>query len=264
MFTINEPPKEFEPLNDRCRELVIQILENIQTPSETFKLRSGNSLYDLGEEKKFVYVLKEGTLAYVLNDRTLFYFQEGDIIGFEKELDIFTPHILSDFATVLERFPAQQFIDEVHASATLTALWQEFLGRYIAALYVVARSLFKDAQTVLPEVRNYSEGSVILEQGTIGDEVFTMADGSASVTSNDKKIGEIHTDQVFGLIGALTETPRAASVIAETDCLVLVMKKKDYLELMLSRPSVMQNILTDMAETLVQEGKQLAGAWLKL
>ena len=264
MFTIVEPPKEFEPLNERCRQLVVQILDEIKTPAETFKLRSGVPLYTEGEEKQYVYVLKEGTLGYVLNDRTLFHFQEGDMIGFEREIDIFTPKLLSDFATVLDRYPAKEFLEEIHSSALLRVLWQEFLGRYIAALYVVARSLFKESETVLPEVRNYPEGATIITSGSIGDEVFTMADGIASVIQNDSKVASIHSDQVFGLISALTQTKRPASVIADTDCLVLVMNKKDYLELMLSRPMVMQNILSDMAETLVNEEKQLAGAWLKL
>jgi CRP-like cAMP-binding protein len=264
MFTITEPPREFDPLNERCRALVAAILERISIPAETIKLRSGNNLYEASAEKKYIYVLREGTLSYSINDRTLFYFQEGDMLGFEQELDVFTPRLVSDFATILERYPLDAFLKEVRASNDLAGLWQEFLGRYIALLYVVARSLFKEAEPVLPEVRNYAAGATIIEADSLGDEVFTLADGVAVVMREQQEVGSINSDEVFGLTSALTETPRPASVVATTDCLVLVMKKQDYLELILSRPSVMQRILLDMSQTIVDGQKQLAGAWLKL
>ena len=264
MFTIVEPPKEFATLNDRCRDLVVEIIANLDITAESFKLRSDTPLYDEGQSKKYVYVVREGNLAYTLNQRTLFYFQEGDLIGFERELDVFTPHIVSDFATILDRYPVEDFLKSVHRSTAIATLWQEFLGRYIAALYVVARSLFKDAEPILPEVRSYPEGSVIIEQGTTGDEIFTMADGLGSITKDGTQFGSISSDEIFGLYGSLTNTPRIASVIAETDCLVLVMKKKSYLELLLTRPKVLDAVLLDMAHVVVQGERQLAGMTLKL
>lgn len=264
MFTIVEPPKEFEPLNERCRQIVQLILEKIQTKPETFKLRSSTPLYADQAEKEFIYVVKEGNLSYSFKERTLFYFQEGDIIGFECELDIFHPTISSDFAVVLDKYPMREFLKQIHSDPGLSQLWQEFLGRYIAALYVVARSLFKDAETVIPEVRNYSPGDVILAEGAHVKEIFTMADGYAYIQRGGENLDTISMDEIFGLYSALTETPSQGSVVAKTDCLILAMTKEQYLELIMSRPQVVKTILNDMARTVVKSQNQLAGTSLKL
>lgn len=264
MFTIVDPPAEFDFLNTRCRELVALVLERIGVPGETFKLRSSTPLYQGGEEKKYIYLLKEGNLSYNYKERTLFYFQEGDLLGFERELDIFTPTITSDFATILERFPSEDFIRAVHSDQELTVQWQEFLGRYIAALYVVARSLFKDTEPVLPEVRNYSEGAIILTQGDIGTEIFTMADGYADIMLDGTKVGTVLPDNVFGLFSAFTSSPAQASVVASTDCLILSLSKDAYVDLILSRPQVVKDLMKDMASLVVEGQKQLAGSTLKL
>lgn len=264
MFTIVEPPAEFQSLNERCQELITLIMDKMSVTAETFKLRSSTPLYLEGDSKKYIYRLKEGTLAYTYRERTLFYFQEGDLLGFEREIDIFTPTISSDFATVLERYPLDNFIQFVHSEPELSSAWQEFLGRYIAALYVVARSLFKDAEPVLPEVRNYSEGSVMLEQGKVATEIFTMADGLADIIRDGQKIGSVDTDTVLGLFSAFTGTPALATVIASTDCLVLSLSKDSYIELILSRPQVVKDLINNMAYLIVSGDKQLAGSILKL
>jgi CRP/FNR family cyclic AMP-dependent transcriptional regulator len=264
MFTIVEPPSEFEPLNRRCGELLAEILSLVTIKPETFKLRSSTPLYSTDQSKDYFYIVREGNLAYTLRDRTLFYFQEGDCIGFEKELDVYTPIISSDFAVVLDRYSQKAFLDQVHSEPRLQILWQEFLGRYIAALYVVARSLFKDSETVVPEVRSYNQGDIIIEQGSKSDEVLTLADGIAEITKNGQKVGQLSSDDVFGVLSALTNTSRDATVIATTDCLVLSMDSKSYLELLSARPQLVHTLLTDMANTIVNSQNQLAGALIKL
>ena len=113
-------------------------------------------------------------------------------------------------------------------------------------------------------MRNYLEGSVILKQGEIAKEVFTMADGFADIMVDDRKIGSIMTDTVFGLLSAFTETPSIASVIASSDCLVLSLSKDSYIELILSRPQVVKDLIKNMAHLIVSGDKQLAGNTLKL
>ncbi len=264
MYTIVEPPKDFEPLNQRCKELVVEIMERVDLTPETIKLRSSTPLYQPGDAKEYIYVVREGNLAYTYRDRTLFFFQEGDIIGFEREVDVFTPTILSDFATILDRYPVADFLAAVHKDNQTTALWQEFLGRYIAALYVVARSLFKDSEPVLPEVRSYPEGTTIIEQDSMSQDVFTMADGEARIVQDGATVGIVNTDEIFGALAAFSGTPRVASVVATTDCLVLVLPKDSFIELIMSRPTVVKRMLEDMASTMVNANQQLGGLSMKL
>lgn len=247
MFTIYDPPKDFEELNERCRELVEELWLGVSDRSETFKLRASTSLYEADSNKEFVYRVKEGNLAYIYRDRTLFYFQEGDLIGFERELDLFKPTVTSDFATVLERCKYADFLGTIHSSPANISKWQEFLGRYIAAIYSVARAMFKDAEPVLPEVRCFPEGSEIFSDGDPSKEIYTLADGRAKIWKDGEVCGVIDADQVFGLSGAFSGTPRNASVVADCDCLILALPRDGFLELLMTRPDTVRKLLSELA-----------------
>jgi CRP-like cAMP-binding protein len=240
------------------------MLENCPIQPESFKLRSSVPLYSDQKSKDYFYVVREGNLAYTLRDRTLFYFQEGDCIGFERELDVFTPVITSDFAVLLDRYPQSEFLEYVQSDTKIQLLWHEYIGRYIAALYVVARSLFKDSDNIVPEVRNYSPGEVILKQGEIKDEVLTLADGVAELSRDGETIGQVFSDEVIGFISSLSNSEKSASLIAVTDCLVLAMNSSSYLELLATRPSLARSIVQDFAENINKSSNQLAGNIVKL
>lgn len=264
MYTTNDAPSEFEALSYRCRELLEEIISQLPLVPESFKLRSEVPLFSIAQPGEHVYVLKEGNLAFAVKGRTLFYYQEGDLIGFEHGMNYLAPAISSEFATVLERYPTSQFFDSVEADENLRPLWREFFGTYLSAVYVMLRNQFKDQEPVVPEVRSYPQGTIIIEQGSMSTEVYTMADGSANVEVDGVTVGKINTDEIFGAFAAFTDTARIATVIAETDCLVLALPKDSFLDLITSRPTVVQKMVHDMAKTIVSMNKQIVSQSMKL
>lgn len=264
MYTVNDAPSDFETLSFRCRELLEEIVAALPLTPETFKLRSETPLFSTSDPGQYVYILKEGNLAFSVKERTLFYYQEGDLIGFEHGMNYLGPLISSEFATVLDRYPTNQFFEAVEGDFKLRTLWREFFGTYLSAVYVMLRSQFKDQEPVVPEVRSYPQGTVIIEQGSTSTEVYTMADGSANVEVDGVKVGSIITDEIFGAFAAFTDTARIATVVAETDCLVLALPKDSFLELITSRPAVVKKMVQDMAKTIVSMNKQIVSTSMKL
>lgn len=264
MYTVVEPPLDFDTLNTRSKEHLQELLDRLTTPSNTFKLKSNIPLFQPGQVKDKIYIVKDGNLGYHYKNRTLFFYQDGDLIGLERDLDVLDAVVSSEFATVLIEYDANAFFAEINANPELSAMWREYLGRHIATLYAMTRSLFKDQEPVLPEVRSYEAGAEIIKEGSISTEVFTIADGIARIIKDGQPVGEVGADETFGALAAFTNTPRAASVIAVTDCLVLALPKDSFIELIVSRPQAVRRLMEDLATTIVNSGAAAVGGRIKL
>ena len=70
-------------------------------------------------------------------------------------------------------------------------------------------------------VFNVSSGKVIVAEGEIDDSFFILLSGKAAVRKGDKSIAVIQRGECFGEMSYLSGQSRAASVVAETDCIFL-------------------------------------------
>jgi serine/threonine-protein kinase len=66
-----------------------------------------------------------------------------------------------------------------------------------------------------------SSGRVIVAEGEIDDSFFILLSGKASVRKGDKSIAMIQRGECFGEMSYLSGQSRAATVVAETDCIIL-------------------------------------------
>jgi CRP/FNR family cyclic AMP-dependent transcriptional regulator len=110
---------------------------------------------------------------------------------------------------------------------------------------------------LLPEFRHYQKDKVIIQEDTEGDEVFTLLSGTAKVMSNNKEVGEIKKDEIFGAIAALTQTKRTATIIATSDCDTLVAKSENFRSLLSTRPDIVQKLIQDMARTIISSNERI-------
>lgn len=85
--------------------------------------------------------------------------------------------------------------------------------------------------------RPVAAGEAVVRQGEPADRFYVITKGSFSVSQEDPETGEhrqirtLGPDQVFGELGLLNESPRSASVTAESDGVVLAMEARDFLAL---------------------------------
>jgi CRP-like cAMP-binding protein len=102
-------------------------------------------------------------------------------------------------------------------------------------------SLSDDAVKVLSErikPVNFPAGSVIVEEGTVGDAFYFVKEGHLEVTTRAQsgphaKLAVIGREQGFGEMALLTGSIRSSSVTAITDVTLLVLQKKDFEEIVL-------------------------------
>jgi len=93
-------------------------------------------------------------------------------------------------------------------------------------------------------------GTWLTEEGTIGREFFFIVDGHASVRRRGRKVAHLSPGDYFGELALLDRKPRSATVVAETDMLLLNMTQREFWTLLEDVPPLARKLLSAMAERL--------------
>lgn len=121
------------------------------------------------------------------------------------------------------------------------------------------------------QCRRFSAGQTILEEGDCSGGLYLMKEGSARVIGNveldeHRKIRpgifELAQGSLFGEISLFDQEPRSASVIAATDCQVIVIDRRPLLDFMEAHPEIgyplLKEIMTSLVTRLRMANKRLA------
>jgi CRP-like cAMP-binding protein len=93
-------------------------------------------------------------------------------------------------------------------------------------------------------------GTVIVEQGTVGDRFYVIAEGLAWVSVDGAKVASIHPGSFFGEMSLLDQGPWSATVTAELPSRLLVLDSRSFAALVKDNPSVALKIMRGLAERL--------------
>lgn len=130
-------------------------------------------------------------------------------------------------------------------------LWCQFQASLAAWFFASFAELKICSAPPLPKYRHYSRGETIILEGDIGEEVFILTNGAASVQVRGSTVGQINKDEVFGALGALTNRgKRTATVVATepSDCMVFA--RDEFRDLLRANPKLMEKLFVDMARAL--------------
>ena len=86
-------------------------------------------------------------------------------------------------------------------------------------------------------------GNVLAEQGKIGWEFIFIVEGKARVEKNGKVIRQLSGGDFLGEVSLIDGEPRTATVIAETDMILLVVNKTSFDHLLDKVPGLQRKIL---------------------
>jgi len=92
-------------------------------------------------------------------------------------------------------------------------------------------------------------GTVIVEQGSIGDRFFVLAEGLAHVHVDGYKAASISAGSFFGEMALIEHEVRSATVTAELPCRLLVIDERDF-PTVRAVPSVSDKVMKAMSERL--------------
>ena len=84
----------------------------------------------------------------------------------------------------------------------------------------------------LMSMTSIKAGREFIKQGAAANQAFIVTSGEASVWRNGKLIATVGPGAVIGEMGLLAETPRSATVKAETDMTVEVLTRGEFSSLL--------------------------------
>jgi cAMP-dependent protein kinase regulator len=104
--------------------------------------------------------------------------------------------------------------------------------------------------------RAFSAGEEITKEGEVSVGFYVIEEGRASVTMNDQLVGELGPGDHFGEISLIAETPRAATVMAETDMRCQGMTSWDFRKLVESNGEIAWAILAATARLVYENAER--------
>ncbi len=263
MRPVNDISDKFERVQAYSRGVLNDLLRHFTPCNENITLPATSKLYKNTESQRLFYVLKEGVVTYVRDGRGLLCFEEGDLLGLESLSEQLMADekgcLTTDFAVIADAYDVDAMFETMAADITLLKKWTSYLVLQSSLLSIVLAELNKGNPMFTPEMMHFTEGQTVVRQGNLGAEVFSLLEGTLDVIVDEVKVGEILADEIFGVIGALTNTPRSATVVAREDCLIISMQKDKFIDLMITRPQTVLKLIEDMARAINSLNHKVVG-----
>lgn len=126
-------------------------------------------------------------------------------------------HLKNVFAAPL------QFADDFKAPVfAKTPAEQEFIVRALKKNFVFSNLTVRETEILVDafERQEVKTDDFIIQQGDEGDFFYVLLRGDCQFIVNNRVVGKASRGQTFGELALLYKSPRAASVKAETDCVL--------------------------------------------
>ena len=248
MYHNYEIPEQCIALWKTCHSLVPDLLKDCPETAKDLIITSSKPI---NPKTKSLYLIKSGTINETYEGQLINIFEEGDLIGVDGLFQDKSTTYTNDFAVIVDEYDGQAFIDLIQGNNSKFMKLTQYLSSLSQSYQILMCHFSQQDIEFSPEFRHYKKGEVIIEENTEGEEVYTLMSGITKVLVNKTEVGTVKKDEIFGAIAALTNTKRSASVLATTDCEVIVVKKDNFRELLTARPITVQALINDMARTIV-------------
>ncbi len=93
-------------------------------------------------------------------------------------------------------------------------------------------------------------GKVLCDEGSVGREFFYIVEGNATVRRAGKKLATLGPGSYFGELSLLDRKPRSATVVSDSDMVLLVLDQRRFNVLLAEMPALAHKLLIAMAQRL--------------
>lgn len=99
------------------------------------------------------------------------------------------------------------------------------------------------------EIR-FPAGHKLLTEGESGSEAFVLLDGTVTIKRKGRKLATLGPGEIIGELALLDHAERTASVICDTDCILLVLDRRHFAALLQDTPILAIKFLQELAGRL--------------
>ena len=256
MISVVETPQDILDFHTQLRGMIESLVEPL-TASGTARTLNDNDIKNLPQP---VYLLiRHGFIRKLINDQVVRIYMEGDLLQLDPD-ESEVEHELSDSTTHVDvcEFSEAAFTTAVLSSPQQMRAWIDILDGERRLMELLC-SLYLGQETQAEvEFIYFEPGDVILNEGDAADAIYELLGGEAVASVSGKGVGLIKKDEIFGEMSLLTGTPCTATVKARTQCFVQKTSTTDFETLVRSRPALMAQIATKLAERLIGANKMVA------
>jgi len=103
------------------------------------------------------------------------------------------------------------------------------------------------------------EGSLVVDQGDTGREAFVILSGDVTIKRNGRKIASLGAGDVVGELSLLDHGPRTASAVCATDCTLLVIDQKRFINVLDDVPSIAHKLMGALASRIREMDRTYVG-----
>ncbi len=106
--------------------------------------------------------------------------------------------------------------------------------------------LFLNAQRTL----EVPAGGVVFREGDEGEEMYGIVDGTLELRSGGRVLRTLGPDDVFGEMALVDRTPRTATAVALSDCVIAAINRRRFMFLVQETPMFALQVMSAMASRL--------------
>ena len=138
--------------------------------------------------------------------------------------------------------------------ARLLALKQEVLARVPLFCRLDEREL--GSILGIATVGGYAAGETVVREGEYGDELFVVLSGKLAVSKGGTELDQIGPGGHIGEMALIRTTPRSATVTAVEPCELVLLRRRDFFEVIRTEPSVAVKLLWQFVLVLADRLEQ--------
>jgi CRP/FNR family transcriptional regulator, cyclic AMP receptor protein len=95
-------------------------------------------------------------------------------------------------------------------------------------------------------------GKELVKEGDTGQEFFVIVEGDVKVTKGGRRVAQRGGGEFVGEIALLHDTPRTATVTAETPVRLFVLRRKDFRYLLGENPRIADKVMQALGKRLAE------------
>ena len=118
---------------------------------------------------------------------------------------------------------------------------------------------FEVLRHVMPQTRPVKAGTVVFKAGEPGGEFFIIEEGSVSVRLGDRTIETLGRGEIFGEMALVDAKPRSATIVAETDCVLVPISEKQFVLMVREAPYFALSVMRVLAQRLRAANSVIGG-----
>ena len=110
------------------------------------------------------------------------------------------------------------------------------------------------------ELCSFERGEVLFEAGDAPDSAYVIMEGAVEILADtDAGLvveGVLGTNELFGELGVLTNSPRSATIRAQDELVALRITDEMFLKLLAENPEVALDVMRQLSDKLVRSHEQ--------